>query len=90
MLVFPKGYVLLLPKKPWEFTPETPRTPIEGWLQGVTLESGKGRAAFFGEAAMFAAQRVGPDRERIGMNTPGAEGNVQFALNVVHWLTRVM
>lgn len=88
LLVFPPGYVLLLPDKPWEFDVNTPRQPIEGWLQGAAQEVGRGRAAFFGEAAMFTAQLAGEEREPVGMNTPGAEGNSQFILNVLHWLTR--
>ena len=49
-----------------------------------------GRAAFFGEAAMFTAQVAGPDRIPIGMNAPQAEQNFQFVLNVMHWLSRVL
>jgi hypothetical protein len=40
-----------------------------------------------GEASMFNVQRVGSDREPLGMNAPGAEANYQFVLNVLHWLT---
>jgi hypothetical protein len=32
--------------------------PIEGWCQGAVMKVGKGRAAVFGEAAMFSAQTV--------------------------------
>ena len=46
----------------------------------------KGRAAFFGEAAMFSAQLAGADRAPMGMNSPGAEQNAQFVLNLLHWL----
>lgn len=90
LLVFPAGYAQLFPEKPWDFTAATRREPIAGWLQGAVAPVAGGRAAFFGEAAMFSAQLVGPDREPVGMNTPGAGGNFQFALNVVHWLTRVL
>ena len=44
-------------------------------------------AAFFGEAAMFSAQRAGPSGQPMGMNAPGADENFQFVLNVLHWLT---
>jgi hypothetical protein len=87
LIVLPDGYVNLTPLKAWEFTKDTPRVPAAGWLQGATLEAGKGRAAFFGEAAMFTAQRTGPNRIPVGMNAPGAEANFQFVLNVLHWLT---
>ena len=39
---------------------------------------------------MFSAQVSGPDRTPMGMNHPSAGQNVQFLLNVVHWLTGVL
>ncbi|HEY6124508.1 MAG TPA: DUF4350 domain-containing protein [Steroidobacteraceae bacterium] len=90
LLVIPAGYVGLMPKKAWEFTADTRRVAIEGWLQGAVQEVGKGRAAFFGEAAMFSAQLAGPDKQPMGMNAPGAESNFRFTLNLLHWLTRTL
>ena len=90
LLVFPKGYVGLMPKKAWEFEKDTPRVAIEGALQGAVQPAGKGRAAFFGEAAMFSAQLGGPKKEHVGMNAPGAEANFRFTLNLLHWLTRTL
>ena len=87
LLVFPAGYVQLLPEKAWRFAPDTRRVAVEGWLQGAVKRVGKGRAAFFGEAAMFSAQLAGPDQEPMGMNSPGAEQNHQLVLNLLHWLT---
>jgi hypothetical protein len=87
LIVLPDGYVNYMPIKAWEFTKDTPKLPAAGWLQGAALETGRGRAAFFGEAAMFTAQLGGPDRRPMGMNAPGAEANFQFVLNVLHWLT---
>jgi len=86
LLVFPTGYAQLTPRKAWKFTADTPRAPIEGWLQAAVKPVGKGRAAFFGEAAMFSAQLAGPDRKPMGMNAPRAERNFQLVLNTVHWL----
>jgi hypothetical protein len=88
LIVFPAGWIELLPEKAWVFTESTPRVPIEGWLQGAVQDIGKGRAAFFGEAAMFSAQLAGAGKEPMGMNAPGAEANHQFVLNVLHWLAR--
>ena len=65
-----------------------PSTSIAGLSQGAILELGKGRVAVFGEAAMFSAQRGGPNKQPMGMNTPGAEHNYQFVLNLLHWLSR--
>jgi hypothetical protein len=87
LIVLPDGFVNYTPRKAWEFTKDTPRMSAAGWLQGAVLDVGKGRAAFFGEAAMFSAQLAGPDKRPMGMNAPGAERNFQFTLNVLHWLT---
>lgn len=84
--MFPAGYIQLKPRVAWEFPPDTPSEPVEGWLQGATRLYGTGRTAFFGEAAMFSAQLAGAEREPVGMNSPGAERNYQFVLNVMHWL----
>jgi hypothetical protein len=86
LLVFPEGYVQLLPVKAWQFPPDTKRVPATGWLQGAVQEAGKGRAAFFGEAAMFSAQLAGPQKEPVGMNSPGAGQNHRLVLNLLHWL----
>jgi hypothetical protein len=41
-----------------------------------------------GEAGMLRAQRD-RGRERVGMNVPGYD-NRQLALNILHWLSRVL
>jgi hypothetical protein len=87
LLVFPPGYVMLMPERAWQFAPDTRRVSVEGWLQGAVRTVDKGRAAFFGEAAMFTAQLAGPEQEPVGMNSPGAEQNHRFVLNLMHWLS---
>jgi hypothetical protein len=62
--------------------------PVGGWLQGAVMPFGSGRAAFFGEAAMFSAQLS--DNQPMGMNAPRAEQNFQFVLNVMHWLSGIL
>ena len=86
ILVFPAGFVSLMPRVAWRFDPDTKQVPVEGWLQGAVMKVEKGRAAFFGEAAMFSAQVAGASRRPMGMNAPGAEQNFQFVLNLIHWL----
>lgn len=86
LLVLPGTFVSLHPAKAWDFKPETSQVAVGGWLQGATRIVGEGRAAFFGEAAMFTAQRAGTQRKPVGMNAPGAEQNAQFVVNVLHWL----
>lgn len=69
-------------------TPGAPTVPIEGWYQGALLTVDAGRVAVSGEAAMFSAQRGGPQRQPMGMNAPEARQNHQLLLNIMHWLTR--
>jgi hypothetical protein len=90
VLVVPATFIALLPEKAWQFGPDTRRVPVGGWLQGAVLRVESGRAAFFGEAAMFSAQVTGAERSPMGMNAPGAEQNHQFVLNLMHWLSRIL
>jgi len=87
-MVLPDDFVLLMPEKAWEFDANTKTIPVGGWLQGAVMPYGMGRAAFFGEAAMFSAQRSGV--KSLGMNAPMAEQNFQFVLNVMHWLSGLL
>jgi len=72
----------------FKFSEKTPRIPAAYMLQGAIVRHGNGRAAFFGEAAMFTAQLAGPNKEPMGMNAPSAPENARFALNLMHWLSR--
>jgi hypothetical protein len=55
------------------------------------MEFGRGRVIVLGEAAMLSAQLgISPNRtEKMGMNVPGTD-NRQFALNIMHWLSRLL
>jgi len=87
LLSLGKDHVILTPQTAWVFLPDTPRMPAAGLLQGAALTVGKGRVAFFGEAAMFTAQIDDADPNfKTGFTVPGAESNKQFALNVARWL----
>jgi hypothetical protein len=87
IMLFREGAVSLNPEVAWEFSEDTPRVDVGGWAQGAVLRVGEGRAAFFGEAAMFTAQVAGSERQPMGMNRPEAAQNQQFLLNLIHWLT---
>jgi hypothetical protein len=71
-------------------TAATPKIPVTGLLQGATLKLGRGRVAVFGEAGMFTAQLMGPGQTAKGFNDPRARHNMQFTLNVAHWLAGVL
>ena len=87
LFVLSESWVSLMPEQPWQFDAQTARVPVGGWFQGAVMSVGSGRAAFFGEAAMFSAQVAGPERRPMGMNAPTAAQNFQFTLNLLHWLT---
>lgn len=55
--------------------------------QGVALTFGRGRVVVLGEAAMLSAQLAG--ERRFGMNAPDID-NRQLALNIMHWLSRLL
>jgi hypothetical protein len=84
LMVFPKGYAVLMPKEAWEFSPSTPQQDAAGALQGAVMSIGKGRLAVFGEAGMFTAQTA--NGNHFGFNSPEAPENKPFVLNVVRWL----
>ena len=60
-----------------------------GRAQGIAMEFGKGRVIVMGEAGMLSAQVVGPQRTPFGMNRAGID-NRQLALNMMHWLSRLL
>jgi hypothetical protein len=60
----------------------------KGRAQCIALDVEKGRVVVLGEAGMLSAQR---DRggSPVGMNFPGYD-NRQLALNIMHWLSRLL
>jgi len=67
--------------------PDVKPVSAAGRAQGIAMKFGKGRAIFLGEAAMLTAQVVG--QEKFGMNYAGID-NRQLALNIMHWLSRLL
>lgn len=68
------------------------RVSAAGRAQGVALKVGKGRVVVLGEAAVLSAQVLkepGKEPYRTGMTFPGSD-NRQLALNIMHWLSRVL
>lgn len=86
----PRGAPLLeLPSDAVEYVPPPPNFHEQpsGRLQAAALQYGKGRVVVAGEAAMFTAQIE--SGQRFGMNLPNTD-NRQFALNILHWLSRLL
>ena len=69
--------------------PDSKPVSAAGRAQGMAMNFGKGRVVFLGEAAMLSAQLAGPQQRKMGMNYPGSD-NRQLALNIVHWLSRLL
>jgi hypothetical protein len=86
----PPHVTLLYPTEAWRFSRDTRRESGAGWLQGAALRVGRGRVVALGEAAMMSAQRQGPRGNPMGFNDPRAAQNVQFILNVLHWLSGLL
>jgi len=59
-----------------------------GRTQGLTIKFGKGRVVVLGEAAILTAQ-IDDKGRAFGMNYPNND-NKQFALNIMHWLSRLL
>ncbi|MBU2501267.1 energy transducer TonB [bacterium] len=88
LMILPPDTESWLTASAGDFTDDTPREDVGGWLQGGVQEVGRGRIAVFGEAAMFTAQvaRDGDAEVRFGFIAPAAPDNQQFLLNVARWL----
>lgn len=86
IIVLPRGFFLYdCPQIPCPGA--ITKSDGEGYLQGAVLKFGNGRMALFGEAAMFSAQLIPLEPPfPVGFNSPGAEQNKQFTLNLMHWL----
>jgi hypothetical protein len=90
LMVLGRNVVLYEPPPGASIDSSTKHRSAVGWLQGATVQIGRGRVAIFGEAAMFSAQVSGPTRIPMGMNAPLAEQNPQFVLNTLHWLSGLL
>ncbi|WP_020571096.1 DUF4440 domain-containing protein [Neolewinella persica] len=74
------------PDTAWRFKEHSPVISLEGHAQGATLDYGKGRVAFWGEAGMLAAQIFRQDW-KAGFNSVYAPENAQMVRNLFHWLS---
>jgi hypothetical protein len=76
---------------PWRNSGDDEFAVVPDGAQGIALEYGKGRVVVLGEAAMLTSQvaRSGGQEFRFGLSRPGTD-NRQLALNILHWLTRLM
>jgi hypothetical protein len=87
LLILGEDFRSWMPKKYNTFPPGTPNIDVSGWYQGGVKNYGKGRIAFFAEAAMFTAQIFDNGRVKAGMNHPLGRDNARLLLNILHWLS---
>lgn len=81
--------LLILPNTAVDTFPQTKQSvSAKGRVQGLTIKFGKGRVVVLGEAGMLTAQIDNQER-KFGMNYPNND-NKQFALNIMHWLSRLL
>lgn len=85
LMILGPQYVSYQPEITWDIDENTPIIPVAGWFQGAVKRFHRGRIAVFGDATMFSAQLKG-DGTRMGMNSDDGVHNLQFLLNVLHWL----
>ena len=93
-LTGPKGSVafLKLADTAVDALPPDRKTKVSaaGRAQGIALKYGKGRVVVVGEAAMLTAQLAGPEKAPFGgLNIPSID-NRQLALNIMHWLSKLL
>lgn len=62
--------------------------PAGGRAQGIAMEVDRGRMVILGDAGMLRAQ-IDSRGTRVGMNASGFD-NRQLAINIMHWLSRVL
>jgi len=86
ILLFDENHVNMFPDTIWVFNEDTPKSNAKGLSQGAYKSVGAGKVVAFGEAAMFTALLVGPEKESRGMNDEVAPENYQLLLNIIHWL----
>lgn len=74
-------------KEAWKMFPDTPIVSSNQLYQAAMMKRGEGRVALIGEASIFSAQLVGKNRNPVGINYPNNGQNLQFVLNLFHWLS---
>jgi hypothetical protein len=90
LLILGEGNRSWIPEEYNKFPPGTPSVDMSGWYQGGVMTYGKGKIAFFAEAAMFTAQIFDNGRIKAGMNHPLGQDNARLLLNVIHWLSGLL
>ncbi len=85
LMILGPQHVSYQPEIIWDIDENTPAISVAGWFQGAVKRFDAGRIAVFGDATMFSAQ-LKENGSPMGMNSDEGAHNLQFLLNVMHWL----
>lgn len=85
-----KDIVSYQTEEAWKMFPNTPLLSTSNLYQAAALEHGKGRIVVVAESSLFSAQLVGKNRIPVGINYIEKGQNLQFVINVFHWLSRII
>jgi len=82
-----ENVVIYQPRKAWRFNEDTSVIPAKGLFQGLAGVFGQGRIVILGDSSLMSAHLIGKKARRIGINSVETKDNIQFVLNIFHWLS---
>ncbi len=82
-----KDIVSYQTKEAWKMDTSTSVLESDELFQAAVMNKGRGKVALIGEASLFSAQLVGKDKNPVGVNFKNENQNLQFVLNLFHWLS---
>lgn len=85
-----KNIVSYQTREAWKMDSDTPVISADRLFQAAVMKKGKGKVALIGEASLFSAQLVGKNKNPVGINFQNNNQNLQFVLNLFHWLSNAI
>ena len=77
------------PMVAWRFNRNTDTFAAKGYFQGIIGAYGNGRLAVLGDSSIILAHIIGENERQIGINSIETKDNLQFTLNLFHWLSHL-
>ncbi|MEE8584575.1 MAG: hypothetical protein V3T83_06950 [Acidobacteriota bacterium] len=71
-------------------SPDSEARSVAGSAQGIALEFGQGRIVVMAEAAALTSQIISADDRSLSFGMSSQNDNRQLALNILHWLSRLL
>ncbi len=82
-----ENIVMYQPKVAWQFDHNTDHFSSKGYFQGIAGAYGNGRLAVLGDSSIIQAHLIGKNQRPVGINSVETKDNLQFMLNLFHWLS---